>query len=270
MAAMNVHSCGQTWSPDRSRIAFHSKLEGDSSLHLYVVNADGTNLTRLTNDDLSSDGFPIWSPDGTRIAFVRNRAGNPVLTASVYTIGVNGTGLTRVADDGLFWPIDWSPDGQRLAYSCTIVEHANTGLCTIGTNGAGRAIVADNVNRGEIGPAWSPDGQRIAYVSAPFGVMRVNPNVRLTLNMGDLHVVGSDGTNDETIVSEVAEIRGVTWSLDGTQIAFAYRYGQSAIARERSDLYLVEVGGAHAATRLTNYDGIPQEQMQLDVDPDWQ
>jgi len=61
------------WSPDGSRIAFYSDRkfnlpDRDDNVDIYVMAADGTGLTRLT-DDPASDAFPYWSPDGQRLAF---------------------------------------------------------------------------------------------------------------------------------------------------------------------------------------------------------
>ncbi len=66
------------WSPDGTKIAFHSNRSGD--FDIWVVEVAGGTLTHLTND-ARSDGFPIWSPDGTRIAFTRDRELWSVLAA---------------------------------------------------------------------------------------------------------------------------------------------------------------------------------------------
>lgn len=265
VAGMSVESCGAAWSPDRRRIAFHSKLDGDTTSHIYLVDAAGGTPVRLTADDLADDAFPVWSPDGSRIAFVRNRAGDAVLTASVYTVGVDGTGLQRVASDGMFVPIDWSPDGAALAYSCVLPERKNTGLCAIGPNGAGRKILVDDAQRGEIAPAWSQDS-RLAYISVAYSASRTDPVVRMMLYQGDLHVI-VDGV-DRVLVKDVVAARGVAWSPDGGEIAFGRRYGQALIARERSDLYAIAADGS-TSRAITSYDGVPREQLTFDIDPSW-
>ena len=62
-----------TWSPDGSRIAFHSNRDGN--YELYVMNADGSNQSRLTTNTVR-DRFPAWSPDGARIALSRGSPPN--------------------------------------------------------------------------------------------------------------------------------------------------------------------------------------------------
>ena len=86
------------WSPDGSRIAFQSDRDGN--VEIYVMNAMGENLTRLTNNP-AIDEFPTWSPDGHQIVFDSNRGG----TFELYSITL-GTLVTvqltheAGADDG--------------------------------------------------------------------------------------------------------------------------------------------------------------------------
>ena len=61
------------WSEDGRKIAFTSQRDGNSEI--YVMNADGSNVERLTHHDAYDFG-PAWSPDGTKIAFSSWRDGN--------------------------------------------------------------------------------------------------------------------------------------------------------------------------------------------------
>ena len=91
------------WSPDGTRIAFQA--ERDGNVDVYVMDVDGGNVTRLT-DDPAPDSEPTWSPDGTRIAFVSRRGGN----ADVYVMTANGEGETPLTDSSAddVTP-DWGP-----------------------------------------------------------------------------------------------------------------------------------------------------------------
>ena len=57
------------WSPDGTRIAFVSDRDGGFP-ELYLMNADGSGVTRLTNNAFV-DGNPSWAPDGSRLVFER-------------------------------------------------------------------------------------------------------------------------------------------------------------------------------------------------------
>ena len=81
---------GQNWlpvfSPDGTKIAFTSNRDGNPEL--YVMNRDGSDLRRLTNNP-EIDTTPTWSPNGTQIAFTSGRTGTP----QIYVVGADGAGL---------------------------------------------------------------------------------------------------------------------------------------------------------------------------------
>ena len=92
------------------RIAFGS---GDGEI--YAMDPDGSNVTRLTRN-FNVDGFPDWSQDGRRIAFVSNRDGN----SEIYAMDDDGSNVARLTNnsDSDQFP-DWSPDGRRIAFQST-------------------------------------------------------------------------------------------------------------------------------------------------------
>ena len=86
-----------------AKIAFYSNR--DSNYEIYVMNDDGSGLTRLTNN-ADADLHPIWSPDGARIAFHSNRDGN----YEIYVMNADGTGVTRITTNSAGdWGAVWSP-----------------------------------------------------------------------------------------------------------------------------------------------------------------
>ncbi len=98
------------WSADGRRIAFVTDRDGNPEI--YVMNADGTDQTRLTTDP-ASDSYPTWSPgpsDSARIAFTSTRDGD----AEIYVMDADGTDQTRLTfSAGVDQRPDWHP--QRRA-----------------------------------------------------------------------------------------------------------------------------------------------------------
>ncbi|MFL6255544.1 MAG: hypothetical protein ACJ74T_11070, partial [Pyrinomonadaceae bacterium] len=79
------------YSPDGTKIVFQSTRDGQAEI--YIMNADGTAQTRLTNN-VASDLAPSWSPDGSKILFTTHRDGAPAL----YTMNADGSNQARLAD----------------------------------------------------------------------------------------------------------------------------------------------------------------------------
>src|SRR4030042_2832495 len=95
-----------------SKIAFYSYRDGN--MEIYVMNADGTGQTNLTNYPGANDYNPAWSPDGSKIAFYSYRDDN----VEIYVMNADGSGQTRLTyyaenDAGP----SWSPDGSKIAFT---------------------------------------------------------------------------------------------------------------------------------------------------------
>jgi WD40-like Beta Propeller Repeat len=182
------------WSPDGTKLAYSSKIGGTGGI--FVVHADGTGVTRVTNDP--ADGEPVWSPDGTKLAFIHVSTGRRRLV----TTNLDGSGLTvvtpnlaRDADDP-----EWSPDGTRLTFS----DFAD--VYVVNADGSNLAdLTADAAEPGRADhPSWSPDGTKIAYQY-----------------VSSIKTIAPDGTGQTTLAGNLGEVWEITWSPDGTKIAFA-------------------------------------------------
>lgn len=121
---------GKSWdgmpafSPDGKLIAFVSTRDGspyptwqDAKAEIYVMNADGTAVTRLTNDT-ALDIHPAFSPDGKSIVFASNRDAPPYpQKKDIYTMNANGTGITRLTHgEGDNGEPTFSPDGKSIVF----------------------------------------------------------------------------------------------------------------------------------------------------------
>lgn len=112
------------WSPDGGRIVFTSDRSGDPEI--YVMAADGTGLTRLT-DAPGRDAHPDFSPDGRQIAFQSPRAGDGT---HLYVMRAGGADQRRITSLSGFSGVPvWSPDGSRLAFQRTERPARRRGIC---------------------------------------------------------------------------------------------------------------------------------------------
>src|SRR6188508_387922 len=80
-----------SWSPDGRRIAFYSDRDGNAEI--YVMNADGSGVRRLTNTK-ADEGYPSWSPDGRTITFDSDRDGN----FEIYAMDADGSNPRRLTN----------------------------------------------------------------------------------------------------------------------------------------------------------------------------
>lgn len=167
------------------KIAFTSDRDGNREI--YVMNADGTDQVRLTNNP-GADDCPTWSPDGTRIAFVSQKQDGSFAISMMKADGTNQTEITALDDsNGTGWRrLSWSPDGRRIAfYDFSPVSKSND-IFVVNVDGNDRRnLTPDHANE-DLNPVWSPDGSKILF--SRLDVYEVYSGTML-------HTVNADGTN---------------------------------------------------------------------------
>ena len=249
-----VSASGQSTAPN-GKIAYQS-LDYD----IIVIDADGTNAVNITNSPDAAEFGPVWSPDGSKIAFVQSHYYEETEYSheEIWVMdsdGSNRVNLTKTRGNSEFSP-SWSPRGDKIVFVKTephpqisedwgiFVMDADGGNVTSLTN-AQKEIPYE-----ETGPAWAPDGSAIAYAGVFEGrrqIMAMDP----------------DGSNKRmlTTADGYDHDRNPAWSPDSSKITF-----MREIAAEgyQWDIYIMNRDGS-GQTNLTQH---PQADMFPTFSPD--
>lgn len=129
------------WSPDGKQIVFvrhNFSVRPRGGQAVFVINADGTGLRRVTAYKLRAGDGPDWSPDGSQILF-RSPENEDFLDCDIWTIHPDGTGLRRVTHAGpttKIYSASFSPDGTAITLGMSGVD-GQADVWTIGIDGTG-------------------------------------------------------------------------------------------------------------------------------------
>lgn len=149
-----------SWLPNGQALLFTGQVSA-SDTELFFVNADGSNLRRLTGSE-RFDGDAQISPDGTQIVFVSDRDGNE----DIYLMNLDGSNVRRLTNN----PANdknpaWSPDGHWIVFASSRgsgLAMNNYNLYIMSVDGSNQCQLTHGATP-EWEPVWSPDGQWIAY-----------------------------------------------------------------------------------------------------------
>jgi len=227
-------------------IAFVSERDGNKEI--YLIQPDGTGLTRLT-DDPDIDADPTWSPEGRQIAY-RSRRG---ATTDIFIMNADGSHPTNMIRDPSgsvfdeFYP-SWSPDGQMFALITDRFEFGGCSWHTVAimpvTGGMENIQHIDTVAGNQRSVAWSPDGQSLAFSNS------CGPNDAVSL-----YLWTRDAREVQRLTQHKSQNIYPAWSHDGRSLAFTSTRDGNA------EIYVLELATG-TLTNMTNHPG-------KDIFPTW-
>lgn len=163
----------------------------------------------------------VWSPDGTRVAFVDQ--------TGLATVAADGSGRRQLitfdgSDTDTARQPEWSPDGKQIVFSADSMPKSSVErLEVVNADGSGRRVLMEKDGRGSLEAAWSPDGTEIAFTAGGgyYGSW--------------IGVVRPDGSGYRRIARHCSG-RDPHWSPDGRQIVFNDPYSLIVINADGSDM----------------------------------
>jgi len=236
-------------SPDGMHIALRATTytlsEGKSNADIYIINADGSHLRRMTTSD-KSDSHPRWSPDGRSLLFVSTRKDGP----QVWRIPVDGGEATQVTDfpPGVNDPI-WAPDGKRVFFfsevfpECGADPDCNEDMADDMKSGPTQAHLADDLFYRH----WTiwRDGKRFHVLSYDLTTKTYTDHTPGKLDF-PAYLTGRNA--------------GYDVSPDGSEICVATNPDKDPWQTTNEDLFVVPVGGGDPVNITASnhaYDGNP-------------
>ena len=215
-----------------SQIAFSSARDGN--FELYLMNDDGSDLVRLT-DDPATDVDPSWSPDGRMIAFTSDRDGDE----EIFVINADGSGLRQLtSNDASDCCAGWSPDGRQVVFNSNWPD-GDQDIYVINSDGSGLVNLTDFPGD-DRNPAWSPDGLKIAFDARRDG-------------QAEIYVMNADGTDPVRLTNLFSAERSPHWSPDGTSIVYDSNQADGESGTEGDhDIFVMRSDGEDQVKVLDN------------------
>ena len=224
LAPIAATPAAATYPGANGRVVFAAATEPWT---LYTINGDGTDLRPLLSSVSTNYTDPVYSPDGSMVAF---RVQTSFTQWRLYVMRSDGTGAHQVTPQPIIGPPSWSPDGRRIAFGGSLP--GGTEVFTVRLDGTGLEQLT-NADPSSGYPQWSPDGDRIVYYSSA-----------VALTGPYLFAMDPDGSNKHQISPDV--ISGFAYAPNGDTLAI----GKEVDGNVQVHL-MPENGGA--ATQITTH-----------------
>ncbi len=219
-----------SWSPDSKYLVFAARAQGGDNI--VIFDPKKGKAVRRIRVALSGLASPVFSPDGTQLAFTGMEGG----LSDLYVINADGTGLRQLTNDkyAQLMPA-WSPEGHTLAYvtdegpvtSFTDLKYGNLRIALYDLDTGRRDLLPHMESGRNISPQWAPDGKSFAFVSDRTGIA----NVFLYEVGGDIYQLTNlfTGAQSATPLSPA-----LSWARDVDRLAFVYFEAQN------NDVYTIQ------------------------------
>ncbi len=182
----------ETPAPIPCTIAFDTDRDGNREV--YRMNPDGKDPVNLSQNP-GDDRNPSFSPDGSQIAFVSSREGEPEGGPFIYIMDANGKDIRRLNDNPQSDLPDWSHDGNWIVFT------SQDDIFVIPADGNAMAINLTNSPEKDSMPSWSPDDSQIVWLSGDD-------------RSWNIFVMEADGSNIRQLTQD-GKVSDVKWSVDG-------------------------------------------------------
>lgn len=223
---------GLAYLPSIAGPAFEQKTgliayvrDASDDFEIFLGRSAGGNHTNLTQTPGVNEEDPAWSPDGRRLAYIRNR--REIVIRDIHS------GDEVIIPSPVLGPIfspAWSPDGRHIAFHGDL--NYNYDLFVVAIGGGEPINLTGTLQRDESFPVWSPDGTRLAF-----------------LDEGILSTMRPDGSDVTPVEGALRSRNSLDWSAGGDIL-------YTAMIAGKGDIHVISAGGGVSRPIIANgHDG---------------
>jgi Tol biopolymer transport system component len=212
-------------------LAENGRIAYVSDGQIWTAEPDGSDARRVSVGD-QDKGFPLWSRDGTRLAFLEDRLADGLTFPSLVLANADGSDQVTIVEAArALRHVTWAPDGSTIAFSRWIEYNGQRDRIFVApADGSTPPVQIGDPDLSAFYPTFSPNGRRIAFVSDHYPALCHMNDCFGEFSFG-LHVMASDGSGVRTLASgaiqpRVSETldriaRPFDWAPDGETILFS-------------------------------------------------
>jgi TolB protein len=214
------------------QIGFITDRNNGSSI--YIMDRQGRDGTKVLSDENIVVDYPDWSSDGKFITASLTEDCLPTAKTcfyDIYVINADGSNLVNLTETTASeWVPDWSPDGQRIAFSSD--RDGDSEVYVMDKDGSSVEQITNNTGY-DGRPRWSPDGTKLAFETDRDG------------SDWDIYIMDVDGSNPKPVTNNSTNEFSQSWSPDGHWLTYA------SLNEGDNEIFIIDINGENQF-RLTN------------------